>query len=156
MDIKVFNRFSQTIMRGFPRDVDLGLRPLEMHLLTLIDHEGDKPLHFYARHVGLEKGSFTYLLEVLEEKGYLIRLEDEHDRRRKFLRLTDKGLEMTGRIKKSEEAYIERVLSEFSDSEKKTLEDAEMIMKQYLMKFHEMHPEHRRPRRRHQKKNLSE
>lgn len=155
MDVKVFNRFSQTMMRGFPRDVDLGLRPIEMHVLTLIDHEGDKPLHFYARHVGLEKGSLTYLLEVLEEKGYLKRLEDEHDRRRKFLRLTDKGLEMTDRIKQAEEAYIEKVLSEFSEKEKETLRDAEEIMKQYLTKFHESHPEHRRPRRRHQQKDLS-
>lgn len=151
MDVKVFNRFSHTIMRGFPREVDLGLRPLEMHVLTLIEHEGEKPLHFYAKHVGLEKGSFTYLLEVLEEKGYLKRLDDENDRRRKHVKLTAKGLETTALIKEKEAAYLDKVLNLFSDEQKKTLEEAEKIMRAFLKNFHDEHPRHHRgPRGRHE------
>ncbi len=139
MDVKIFKRFEDEIMRGFPRTYETNLRPVEIHLLTLIDRESQKPLHFYARHIGLEKGSFTYVVEVLEEKGYLNRKEDAEDRRRKYLELTDKALQEVEKFNQAENKYMDEVLNNFSKEEQKVLLEAEKIMHRYIVEAHEKH-----------------
>jgi len=139
MDVKVFKRFENEIMRGFAKTFETKLRPVEMHLLTLINRESNKPLHFYARHIGLEKGSFTYVVEVLEEKGYLNRKEDAEDRRRKYLELTDKSLEEVKKFDQAEKEYMDEVLNKFSNEEQKVLIEAEKIMHRYIKEAHEKH-----------------
>ena len=139
MNIKVFKGFTDHVMRGFNREIDVNLRNIEMHLLVMVNEQPNRPLHVYARHIGLEKGSFTYLLEVLEEKGYLLRKEDSADRRRKYIVLTEKGKEVTAYIQDKENAYVEKVLNTFSIEEQQTIKDAAAILDNYLKKEHEKH-----------------
>jgi MarR family transcriptional regulator, temperature-dependent positive regulator of motility len=93
--------------RGYP-DVRLAHSALFAH----IDPEGTRSSEL-AERAGMTKQGMGQLVADLEEKGYVVRVEDPADRRAKLVRLTKKGWqhirdarEIIGKI---EEAYAQRL-----------------------------------------------
>jgi DNA-binding MarR family transcriptional regulator len=142
MDIKILDKFSRTIMHTFRPQVDIDLKPKEYHLVTMLMQKPNRPLHEYAHHIGLEKGSFTYLVQVLELKGLLTRLDDENDRRKKTLVLTDEGKSLAITLDKQFNDHINHVLSDLSKDEKEKLDEAFETIKSILPKLPKPHREH--------------
>lgn len=132
MDITVFRHFSDEVMKSFMDYVDLPLRDKEIHLLTIMDKEANMPLHFYAHHIGLEKGSFTYLTEVMEEKGYVIRKQHPYDGRRKELVLTDKGRQTVEEIRALKQSYFQQFFKEMPDADVEILNQAVDVIRRFL------------------------
>ncbi len=149
MDFNILHQFADRVLKDFAPHMEHRLRPREVHLLMMIDKEPDKPLRFYARHVGLERGSFTYLTEVMEHRGYVIRKEDTQDRRKKTLELTDLGRQVIQDAKNEMEQHLERVFEPFTDAEREDLKRAMDTIERLLPKLPNPHPRHRRPHRHH-------
>lgn len=150
MDIKLLDKFSRTIMHTFKPEVEIDLKPKEYHLITMLMEKPNRPLHEYAHHIGLEKGSFTYLVQVLELKGLLTRLDDENDRRKKTLILTEKGKELAITLDEQFNAHINDKLSVLTRSERDKLDESFKTIKSILPKLPKpkREPHHRPPHKR--------
>lgn len=147
MDFTGLRKFDHIIKRGFHPQIEDHLRHNEVNLLRLINAEPDKPMHFYARQVHLERGSFTYMCENLEMRDLLFRKGDANDRRRKTLRLTQKGNKVVEQLNKQMDEYMEKTLEVFTDEEKTKLKEAVETINLLLPKLpkppkHPHHPHH--------------
>lgn len=77
---------------------DLGVSPVEGHLLTYLRSYAPAPIAELVRVFGIKQSTFTSLLDRLEERG-LVRREVNPDDRRSFLiHVTDEGRELADRI----------------------------------------------------------
>jgi len=77
---------------------DLGVSPVEGHLLTYLRSYAPAPIAELVRVFGIKQSTFTSLLDRLEEGG-LVRREVNPDDRRSFLiHVTGEGRELADRI----------------------------------------------------------
>jgi len=124
MNYRIFQKFSESIFRGFRPELSGRIRPREIHLIKLIDSDPNEPMRFYAEHIGLEKGSFTYLVDVLEDKGLLNKASEGVDKRRKTLTLTDLGKEYLEDLKNQFDKYLEEAFINYTAQDKEDLKVA--------------------------------
>lgn len=97
-----------------------GLNPTEFAVLELLYHKGDQPLQQIGGKILLASGSITYVVDKLEEKGYLKRVACPTDRRVTFAQITDKGKELIESIFPNHEQRIHEIMSELTTEEKDT------------------------------------
>ncbi|MEW9503137.1 MarR family winged helix-turn-helix transcriptional regulator [Jeotgalibacillus marinus] len=79
--IEVNNRFFQ----------EQGLNPTEFGVLELLYHKGKQPLQKIGDKILLASGSITYVVDKLEKKGYIRRIESPDDRRVTYAETTEAG-----------------------------------------------------------------
>ena len=157
-DVKILRKFAQQVHSGFRPQLNLKLNKKEVELLVLLDNKPDMPMHECGRHLHLEKGSFTYVVDLLEAKGLILRTLDEEDKRKRTIKLTDLGKETFKEIHEQHEVYIENRLSVFSEEEitelNKAIETVERLAQKLpLVKPHKHGgPRHQQGHGRHQGK----
>jgi MarR family transcriptional regulator, organic hydroperoxide resistance regulator len=77
---------------------ELGLSPLEGHVLTYLRKYAPAPISELVRVFGIKQSTFTSLLDRLEKAG-LVRREINRDDRRSFLiHITEQGRQVTERL----------------------------------------------------------
>jgi DNA-binding MarR family transcriptional regulator len=77
---------------------ELGLSPLEGHVLTYLRKYAPAPISELVRVFGIKQSTFTSLLDRLEKAG-LVRREINRDDRRSFLiHITEEGRQVTERL----------------------------------------------------------
>lgn len=76
-----------------PVDVGHGsvLTASEIHLIDVTGRFQDANLSAIASHLGVTKGAVTQMVQKLEQKGYLIRIKGNENKKTVYLHLTDKG-----------------------------------------------------------------
>lgn len=76
-----------------PRDYGTGddLYPSEIHTLVAIGENPETHMAQLAKIVGVTRGAIMQLVKKLEKRGLLQRFMKNHDKKKVFLRLTDKG-----------------------------------------------------------------
>ncbi|GAB7387830.1 hypothetical protein BSNK01_16670 [Bacillaceae bacterium] len=88
----VLSRAYKTVMEHALRDIRRhGLNPTEFAVLELLYHKGPHPLQQIGEKILLASGSITYVIDKLEEKGFLERKPCSHDRRVTYAAITEKG-----------------------------------------------------------------
>jgi MarR family 2-MHQ and catechol resistance regulon transcriptional repressor len=68
-----------------------GLNPTEFAVLELLYHKGDQPLQQIGGKILLASGSITYVVDKLEQKGFLRRIGCPKDRRVTYAQITEEG-----------------------------------------------------------------
>jgi DNA-binding MarR family transcriptional regulator len=77
---------------------ELGVSPLEGHILTYLRSYAPAPIRELVRVFGIKQSTFTSLLDRLEKAG-LVRRETNRDDRRSFLiHITEEGRRLTERL----------------------------------------------------------
>jgi DNA-binding MarR family transcriptional regulator len=71
--------------------------------------------------LGVSRPNITNILSSLIEKGLITQLEDENDRRRKRLTLTENATQMLERIEPLRRRANNKLFAHFSDDEKETI-----------------------------------
>lgn len=97
-----------------------GLNPTEFAVLELLYHKGDQPLQQIGGKILLASGSITYVVDKLEEKGYLVRVACPNDRRVTFAQITDSGKEFIEKVFPEHEKRIHQLMSELNSEEQAT------------------------------------
>ncbi|WNS76968.1 MarR family transcriptional regulator [Bacillus sp. DTU_2020_1000418_1_SI_GHA_SEK_038] len=97
-----------------------GLNPTEFAVLELLYHKGDQPLQQIGGKILLASGSITYVVDKLEQKGYLRRVACPKDRRVTYGQITEKGKSFIEDIFPDHEGHIHALMSELSEEEKDT------------------------------------
>ncbi|MFO8069816.1 MAG: MarR family transcriptional regulator [Alkalibacterium sp.] len=68
-----------------------GLNATEFTVLELLYSKGKQPIQKIGQQVLLASSSITYVVDRLEEKGFVNRIADKSDRRVTFCELSDEG-----------------------------------------------------------------
>jgi DNA-binding MarR family transcriptional regulator len=91
--------------------LQLPINKTQEKILMFILHHDNLPMNEIGKFAGLEKGSFTSATDHLVEIGYIRRDRVAKDRRVVNLSLTEKGMEVTEKIKKEFEKQIQSKLN---------------------------------------------
>lgn len=95
----VLSRAFKSVMDHAERDIRrYNLNPTEFAVLELLYHKGSHALQQIGDKVLLASGSITYVVDKLEQKGFLERHSCPKDRRITYAIITDQGKEMFDQI----------------------------------------------------------
>ncbi len=105
----------------------------EFTAMEALHTKGELITQVLADKLLIPNSSLTYVLDVLEKRGYVTRRKDPCDRRRQLVTLTDVGTEVFKEIYAVHFDYMQEIFSVLSDEEQKQLE----IMLKKLGKYAE-------------------
>lgn len=97
-----------------------GLNPTEFAVLELLYHKGDQPLQQIGGKILLASGSITYVVDKLEQKGYIRRVACPNDRRVTYAQITENGKKFIEDVFPEHENRIHQLMSELSLEERET------------------------------------
>ncbi len=127
----VLSRAHRSIVEHAQRDIQRHqLNLTEFAVLELLYHKGPRPLQQIGGKILLTSGSITYVIDKLQEKGYLARKPCEQDRRVTYAHITESGRRLLDQIFPMHIEAIERALSGLDNSEK---EQAVQLLKKLGM-----------------------
>lgn len=135
MDTKIFIALDYELKKDFKPRLRIKLNPNEWKLLLLIQHIPNENLSFYTQEIHLEKGSFTYLVDLLLKKDLIGILTNELDRRSKKLNLSHQGFLIAQDIRQQLDHHIKNSLSFLTALEKNELEECLSTSKKILFKL---------------------
>lgn len=117
------NIVANTIFRSTTRYFldELGLRTPEVWVMTAIGNFQPMSASEVAENMSIDKAQVSRAVTSLMGRGYVVRVPDPADNRRKMLRLTKAGTVVYVRILEISETRQRRLLSCFSESEKAQL-----------------------------------
>lgn len=94
-----------------------GLNPTEFGVLELLYHRGQQPIQKIGQKILLRSGSMTYVVNRLQEKGFLHRILCEVDKRITYIGITDKGIELIESIFPKHAERIEAMMGALDEEE---------------------------------------
>lgn len=86
------------------RTREVGLSPLEGHVLTYLRSYAPIPISDLVQIFGIKQSTFTSLLDRLEKAGYVRREINPEDRRSFLIHISDEGRELAVRLNRCLEA----------------------------------------------------
>lgn len=101
-----------------------GLNLTEFEVMELLYNKGDQPIQRIGQRVLIASSSITYVVDKLEEKGFVIRIRNEQDKRVTNASLTDQGHALMGDIFPEHAATLTSTFSVLTDEEMTTLKQA--------------------------------
>lgn len=123
----VFMKSSQSVQKLIKQDFlkkEINLN--EYAVMELLYHKGDQPIQSIGRRILLGTGSITYVIDKLEDKGFLYRSPCPEDRRKMFACITESGKEYMEIRVAQQERLINSIFDEWNDDE---VEDAINLLK---------------------------
>lgn len=142
IETRILSQFDREIKQDFAPTLNIDLNPREVELILLAYKFPGAPMGYYGRAIGMEKGSFTYLCELLIEKDLIVRQENPKDSRSKLLILTDQGNSIAEIIRKQLDLYLFNRLKVFTEYELCQLQYAIDTIKHLSRQFHERNLEY--------------
>lgn len=89
----------------------------ELHLMHMIKKKSDRPMSEYATKMAISKSNLSKLMQDLIEKGYIVKAQDEQDRRVYNINLTDSGEEFLKTTRTNIEKEVARKFECLSESD---------------------------------------
>lgn len=123
----VFIKSSQSVQKLIKQDfLKKEIKLNEYAVMELLYHKGDQPIQAIGRRILLGTGSITYVIDKLEDKGFLYRRPCPEDRRKMFACITESGKEYMDTRVVEQEGLINSIFDEWNDRE---VEDAINLLK---------------------------
>lgn len=118
----VLSRAIQSIQKQITKDIkNYGLNLTEFAVLELLYHKGDQPIQKIGQKVLLASSSITYVVDKLEEKGYLSRKACPKDRRVTYAEITQKGHDFMSEIFPKHEKALRNIFGGLNNEEKEKM-----------------------------------
>ncbi|AQQ55118.1 MarR family winged helix-turn-helix transcriptional regulator [Planococcus lenghuensis] len=95
-----------------------GLNPTEFAVLELLYHKGKQPLQKIGGKILLASGSITYVIDKLEKRGYLSRVNCPTDRRVTYAEITADGEALMASLFPEHEQHLHELTNSLSSDEK--------------------------------------
>ncbi len=90
-------------------------------ILTLLDEEGTLSQNKLAEQLEIRPQSVSELLVKLEKDGFIVRTQNEQDKREILVSLSDEGKKRADEVKKMQQKQAAEFLAPLSEEEKRTL-----------------------------------
>lgn len=114
----VLSRASKVILEETNELIEqYGLNPTEFGVLELLHHRGQQPIQKIGHKILLRSGSMTYVVNQLQEKGFLERIFCEEDKRVTYIAITNKGIELVESIFPEHARKIEKIMGALDEKE---------------------------------------
>ena len=94
-----------------------GLNISEFAVMELLYNKGPQPINRIQERILIANSSTTYILDKLQQKGYIIRKRDESDRRSMKATLTEEGENLIARIFPPHSELLASLFTALSDEE---------------------------------------
>ncbi len=88
---------------------ELGVSPMEGHVLTYLRSYAPTPIGELVRVFGIKQSTFTSLLDQLEEAGFLSREINREDRRSFLIHISEAGRELAERLNRCLETLEQEI-----------------------------------------------
>ncbi|MGM8212203.1 MarR family winged helix-turn-helix transcriptional regulator [Virgibacillus sp. W0430] len=114
----VFIKSSQSVKKLIKQDFlkkEINLN--EYAVMELLYHRGDQPIQSIGKRVLMGGGSITYVIDKLENKGFLYRKPCKEDRRKMFACITEAGKQYMDTRVEEQEALINTIFAEWDNDE---------------------------------------
>ncbi|MBQ0140175.1 MAG: MarR family transcriptional regulator [Kurthia sp.] len=117
--LTVLLRASQTIEAQLRKDMQqFHINLTEFAVLELLYHKGNQPIQRIGEQILITSGSITYVVDKLEQKGYVCRDASPTDRRVTFAKLTKEGHAFIEEIFPIHQKLVEEIFSPINLQEK--------------------------------------
>jgi MarR family 2-MHQ and catechol resistance regulon transcriptional repressor len=114
----VFSRAYKSLMEHVKQDIKrYKLNLTEFAVLELLYNKGPQPLQKIGDRILLASGSITYVVDKLEQKGYLLRKPCSKDRRVTYAEISPKGFDLLKSIFPKHAEAIRKVMSVLNEKE---------------------------------------
>ena len=114
---KIPRQIKYSLISRIQKEEDLPLNNTQVITLMVLSEEGPVCMNKLGRLIGMDKGSFTQVIDKLVKTGYADRKRDTEDRRSVKVMLTKKGTDFTVYIQKHTYDEISKVLDVLDDDE---------------------------------------
>lgn len=116
--LTILLRASSSVEKVVKKDMaSHGLNATEFTVLELLYSKGRQPIQMIGKQILLASSSITYVVDRLEEKGMVMRVADNLDRRVTFCELTDEGKALMEEIFPKHAEKIAELFEECSQEE---------------------------------------
>lgn len=114
----VLMKASKAVQELITSDIaSYGMRTSDFVIMETLYHKGRQTIRQIADAVLIKTGSITYVIDKLEDKGWLTRSDCKEDRRVVYIELTDEGKRVMDTIFPQHQLVIEDVFSELTEQE---------------------------------------
>jgi DNA-binding MarR family transcriptional regulator len=134
--IKIFTPFLKKVL--YDHDISklkLDINKTQTNILMLVYEHSEKSMSEISLMTGLEKSSFTRSTDYLVKNGFITRNSPVNDRRKVRLSLTNKGIKAAKLIKNDFNIYLDSLISDFSEKEKKEFFKSLSTTSKYINKI---------------------
>lgn len=135
--MQVPRRLHHVIVHKMNKTKDIDLHKTQIMVLMILKENGPTNMHTLGKMVGMEKGSFTQVIDKLVALGYAERNRDLDDRRSVQVFLSQKGVEATDRIANHVNVQINKILSVLKKTEIEVLIEALKNIEEIVDKIEE-------------------
>lgn len=127
--LTVMLRASQTIEELLRKDMQrFNINLTEFAVLELLYHKGDQPIQRIGEKILITSGSITYVVDKLQQKGYIERVACPTDRRVTFTSLTENGRAFFEGIFPEHQKLVEAIFSPLQQAQsEKLIESIKMV-----------------------------
>ena len=94
---------------------------IEINTILVIGIEEMKSMSVIARKLGVTYGTPTVTIDRLIEKGFVIRIRDEEDRRQVFIKLSDSGEKLYKSVVELKNKVTEKIFGILTPAERSSL-----------------------------------
>jgi DNA-binding MarR family transcriptional regulator len=94
-----------------------GISLVHLQVLSVLGHEGSRPMTELAEALDVSSASATGIVDRMEDRGLVIRVRDDEDRRIVRVELTDDGRGVLGGLTAERREALGELLDELSDEE---------------------------------------
>lgn len=137
LDLKKTNKKIIKMLSNRYKDMKLDVTPNQSKILMYIYDNKEVESKDIGKWVHTNKSSLSKVLNILENKGYIIRIEDKEDTRKKIIKLADKGLEVVkildGDAKEVSKKLTIGISEEEYDTFKRVLDKVEMNIERMII-----------------------
>lgn len=114
----VMLRASQTVSDKVKKDMlEYGVNPTEFAVLELLYSKGNQPIQKIGDKILLASSSLTYVVDKLEKKELVKRVDCPEDRRIKYASITDQGKTFMDQVFPKHKEKIEEIFSHLTEEE---------------------------------------
>ena len=93
----------------------------QFYVLELLYHKGDLKIKEIVEKTFSSGGTMTVIIENLLKEGFIVKKQDESDRRASLISITDKGSNLVEKIFNNHIINLDKVLSILEKNEKENL-----------------------------------
>lgn len=116
--IETFPLFLHKLMHDFPfHETNLELNKTQQKALHFISYHKMANMGEICRHMNMEKGSFTTVVDGLIKKGLIERERDHSDRRRINLKMSEQGKKIVEDFERKMSSHLQRKIDKLSPEE---------------------------------------
>lgn len=106
----------------------------QLRTLVVLHKHGTMSVSDIACHLEIPRQQLTKIIDILEEKQFVCRKDNEQNRRITHIELTDQGLTYLLSLMQHKTLLLNQMLGKLSEEERITLQKAFAIMKDHLPK----------------------